>query len=90
MRKLIIAAAVALTASISFGAVAEAAGIAVVIGDHDRDHYRHDHRYWHRDYHHDRREIYRVQHRRHADCVVRKVVSHHHGRRVVEKTRICR
>jgi len=79
MRNLVLASIVALTASVSFGAAAQAAGVTVTIGD--RDHHRHP-QVVHR--------VFRDHHRRGRDCFTKKVVTHRHGRRMVEKTKVCR
>lgn len=85
MRNLIVAATVALAATLSAGVSANAADVRVVIGHH-RAPARH-----HVDIRKpDHRTVVRHWELRHADCFVKKTASHHHGHRAVKKTRVCR
>ncbi|MCB8837849.1 hypothetical protein [Aurantimonas sp. VKM B-3413] len=83
MRRLLLASALALTASLSFGASAQAAGVTVVIGDHHPDHVRDHHR--RPVTHRERRHMARAH-----DCFTKKVVTRQHGRKVVKTTKVCR
>ncbi|NDW07288.1 hypothetical protein [Jiella pacifica] len=85
MRKFLIAAAVAVAASFSAGASANAADVKIVIG-HDRAPARH---------HVAPKPIrgYVVRHRqvRHRDhCSFKKVVSYRHGHKRVKTVKVCR
>lgn len=80
MRKLLIASAFAIAASLSFGVGAQAASLTIHTGPgpvvHYRHHHRH-HRHWAR------------WHRRHHHCYTKTVVIKHHGHRTVRRTRVC-
>lgn len=86
MRKFIIATAIALTASLSAGASANAADVKVVIG-HDRAPSRH-HAVVVKPVHGHVVRHRQVRHREH--CTVKKVVSYRHGHKRVKKVKICR
>lgn len=93
MKKMIIASAFAIAAAISFAPATQAANLTIQLGDSHRDHHGrdvvigrdHDH---HRDHdrHHDR--VVRHHDSRHH-CRTKKVITHHHGKRVVRETKVC-
>ncbi|MBO0902606.1 hypothetical protein [Jiella sonneratiae] len=81
MRKLIIASALAFAASLGAGAAAQAADVKVVIGDTHAPAPRHH------VIHKGPVVVEKVKH--HKDCYTKKVVRYHHGKKVVEKTKVC-
>jgi hypothetical protein len=88
MRRIIIASIAAFGVAMSFGGIAQAAGVTVQLG---HDHHRppvvveHSDRYDHDSYHHHHHH----HHRHHDDCVVKKTVKHHHGKTVMKTERKC-
>lgn len=85
MLKLVMAAAIALSASLSIGSVAEAASTRVVVIEKDMHHPRMDRRdRMDRRAHMDRRS------NRDHGCMTKKVVKRVHGERVVKMTKVCR
>lgn len=81
MRNLLIAAAIALGASVTAGAAAQAADVKIVIGDQHAPHHYPVKK-------HGPVVVQKVG--PHHDCYTKKVVRYHHGKKVVEKTRVCR
>lgn len=78
MRKLVLASVVALGASLSFGAAAQAASVTIGVGNDGVRATEHHHRHWRHDH---------WRHRHH--CWTKRVVHYHHHRRVVKTTRVC-
>lgn len=74
MKKLLLAATIAVSSILPFAAPSEAAGVTV----------RTVERVDHRGGHHARPRHHR------KDCFVKKVRTKHHGRTVVRTTRVCR